>query len=83
MKDKHLLPDDESFAPIQPYTSEELRALYKVKSRSTWYRWLKPHRPVIGWPAGRYYNNKQVRLIFQLIDPPAPPEDDGKVLVKL
>jgi hypothetical protein len=83
MKDEKRINDDDSFAPIQPYTSEELRALYKVKSRSTWYRWLKKHRAAIGWPVGRYYNNKQVRILFQVIDPPGPQQDEEKVVVKL
>jgi hypothetical protein len=83
MKNEKLSNEEEYVVPIIPYTSAELRALYRVKSRSTWTRWLKKHRAAIGWPIGRYYNNKQVRIMFQILDPPNPQQDEEKVIVKL
>jgi hypothetical protein len=80
MKDKNQLQDDE-FAPVKAYTSEELRALYQV-ARSTWYRWMRKHRPKVGKPEGRYYSNKQVRIIFGILDPPSK-QEEGKVLVRI
>jgi hypothetical protein len=56
-------------APIRAYTTGELIELYDIK-RHTWYRWMKKHAHVVGPKEGRVYTPKQVRIIFEQIDPP-------------
>jgi hypothetical protein len=43
--------------------------MYNV-SKKTMTRWLKPHLPKIGQREGRYYNVKQVQIIFDLFGLP-------------
>ncbi|MBL6445026.1 hypothetical protein JMN32_01815 [Fulvivirga sp. 29W222] len=48
----------------------ELSAAYDV-SRKTFYSWLKPFQHLIGKRSGRYYNPRQIQIIFdKLGDPP-------------
>lgn len=56
---------------IHPMTLKELAAVYGV-SRTTMYRWLKPHRDKIGYkkPGMRFYTATQVAAIFKVLDPP-------------
>lgn len=54
---------------IRPYSKKELTAMYNV-SNKTMTRWLKPHLATIGTREGRYYNVKQVLLIFDLFGLP-------------
>jgi hypothetical protein len=58
----------------RPYSITELASLYNM-TRKTMNKWLKPHMPVIGERVGRFYNVKQVLLIFELIDLPGKVED--------
>lgn len=55
---------------IRPYSKKELTILYGVSSK-TMTRWLKPHQAAIGQREGRYYNVRQVQLIFDLLGIPA------------
>ncbi len=43
--------------------------MYKV-SQKTMTRWLKPHKEKIGKRQGRYYNVKQVEIIFDTLGLP-------------
>ncbi len=56
---------------IRPMTLKELAAIYGV-SRSTMYRWIKPHRQEIGErkPGMHVYTARQVLTIFRILDPP-------------
>jgi phage antirepressor YoqD-like protein len=53
----------------RPYSITELASLYKM-TRKTMNKWLMPHAHLIGKRVGRFYNVKQVLLIFELIDLP-------------
>lgn len=54
---------------VRPYSKKELTAMYNV-SKKTMTRWLKPHLPTIGKREGRYYNVKQIQIIFDLLGLP-------------
>lgn len=56
---------------IRPYSKKELSHLYNV-SPKTLTRWLKPHLSQVGNREGRYYNMKQVHIIFELFGSPGP-----------
>ena len=51
---------------IRAYSKKELTFMYNV-SMKTFTRWLRPHLTEIGAREGRYYNVKQVQLIFNLL----------------
>lgn len=61
------LPDQTNH--IKPYSKKELTAMYNV-SKKTMTRWLKPHLSKIGKREGRYYNVKQILIIFDLLGLP-------------
>jgi hypothetical protein len=69
MSDVKHFADEERNAPIRAYTSVELQQLYRIP-RHTWYRWMKKHAEAIGPREGHFYTMKQVRIIFELLDPP-------------
>lgn len=54
---------------IRPYSKKELTAMYNV-SKKTLTRWLKPHLAKIGTREGRYYNVRQIQIIFDLLGLP-------------
>jgi uncharacterized protein YjcR len=54
---------------VQPYTMTELASLYGI-SPKTLKTWLEPHEHLIGERRGRYYNIKQVRIIFDCLGLP-------------
>lgn len=54
---------------IRPYSKKELTAMYHV-SKKTMTRWLQPHLSTIGKREGRFYNVKQVQIIFDLLGLP-------------
>lgn len=54
---------------IRPYSKKELTTMYAV-SQKTMTRWLKPHLSKIGQREGRYYNVKQVKIIFDILGLP-------------
>lgn len=54
---------------IRPYSKKELRLMYQV-SEKTMTRWLRPHLEKIGPREGRYYNVRQVTVIFQVFGLP-------------
>jgi len=54
--------------PIKPYGVKELSILYGV-SRSTMRKHIKMIKG-LGDRVGHYWNNKQVRKIFEHLDPP-------------
>ena len=54
---------------MQPYTMTELASLYGI-SPKTLKTWLEPHEHLIGERRGRYYNIKQVRIIFDCLGLP-------------
>lgn len=54
---------------IKPYSKKELTTMYAV-SKKTMTRWLKPHLAKIGKREGRYYNVKQVQIIFDQLGVP-------------
>lgn len=60
---------DETTTPVKPYTQFQLIEMYGV-SRNTFIAWIEPHLEQIGELRGRCYTKKQVRIIFELIDPP-------------
>lgn len=49
---------------VKPYSIGELAGIYEVCVR-TMNRWLKPHQDRIGQRQGRFYNVKQVLIIFE------------------
>lgn len=54
---------------VRAYKDWQLREMYGV-SYKTWKRWLAPFSKEIGKVNGRLYTPKQVRIIFELLDPP-------------
>jgi transposase len=54
---------------IRPYSKKELTSMYAV-SKKTMTRWLKPHLIKIGQREGRYYNVKQIQIIFEILGLP-------------
>ncbi|HEX2606686.1 MAG TPA: hypothetical protein VHK91_04870 [Flavisolibacter sp.] len=54
---------------IKTYTISELAIFYGI-SNKTMSRWLKNHASRIGPRIGRYYNVRQIELIFELLGPP-------------
>lgn len=54
---------DSTKIEIKPYSKQELADLYQVSVRSI-DTWLIPFKKDIGARAGRYYNPKQIRIIF-------------------
>lgn len=56
---------------IKPYSKKELSYLYNI-SQKTLTRWMKPHLAAVGSREGRYYNMKQVHIIFDLFGVPGP-----------
>ncbi len=55
--------------PVQPYSLKELSAMYGV-SKNTFKKWLQPFKEELGKRNGYYYNNKQVKLIFDKLGSP-------------
>ncbi|MEO6539950.1 MAG: hypothetical protein ABIN74_03120 [Ferruginibacter sp.] len=55
--------------PIKPYSLKELAAMYHV-TKKTFSKWLIPFEKEIGKRNGYYYNNNQVRIIFEKIGAP-------------
>jgi hypothetical protein len=49
---------------VKPYTAKELGKLYGV-SRRTIYLWLQPLKGEIGIAKGRYFNIRQVTMLFK------------------
>ena len=54
---------------IKPYSIGELAKLYDV-DRKTFRTWLKPIIKELGKREGRYYNIRQVKIIFKKLDFP-------------
>jgi hypothetical protein len=54
---------------IKPYSKQELADLYKIGVRSMT-TWLLPFEKIIGKRYGRYYNMKQVKVIFEKLGLP-------------
>ncbi len=52
-----------SVTEVKPYTPSEVAMIYGV-SLKTFNRWLRPHHTALGTREGRYYNARQVRIIF-------------------
>jgi hypothetical protein len=55
---------------LKPYSIGELAKLYDV-DRKTFRSWLKPIMKELGKRQGRYYNIKQMKIIFKQLDFPA------------
>lgn len=64
MKDKEL-----KSLPIKPYMPGELAKYYQV-SEKTFRCWLTAFPDKLGKRSGRYFNIKQVELIFQELGTP-------------
>lgn len=60
---------DNNYAPLQLYTMKELAALYGI-DRKTLYRWLKPHKALIGLKPRHRPNILQVKIVFRLFGRP-------------
>lgn len=54
---------------IKPYTNKDLAALYGVSPRII-SSWLKLHQFFIGPKTGRYFNSRQVKIIFDRLGYP-------------
>ncbi len=54
---------------IKPYSYRELAALYEISDRCL-KRWLMPFMIEIGEKKGRYFNLRQIRLIFEKLGMP-------------
>lgn len=54
---------------VKACTTKELAAMYGI-SPKTLRTWLLPHRTLIGEKRSKYYNARQVRVIFQCIGEP-------------
>lgn len=61
------LPDRANY--LRPYSKKELTVMYNI-SKKTMTRWLKPHLSKIGKREGRYYNVRQIQIIFDLFGLP-------------
>jgi hypothetical protein len=57
--------------PIKAYSLKELAGMYHV-SKKTLRKWLKPFENEIGVRNGYYYNNAQVKTIFEKVGHPKP-----------
>jgi hypothetical protein len=58
-----------SYAPSQPYTTDELAMLYGITAK-TFLKWLKPFQDEIGEKIGWYFNIRQVNIIFEKLGRP-------------
>jgi transposase len=54
---------------IKAYSMKEVANMYEVSGR-TMRRWLTPFRTEIGQRRGRYFNPKQIRIIFDKLGIP-------------
>lgn len=64
MKEQELKPIE-----VKPYMPGELAKLYQV-SEKTFRCWLAAFKDKLGKRSGRYFNIKQVELIFQELGTP-------------
>jgi hypothetical protein len=55
--------------PIKSYHKWELAVLYDVGVKQ-FDAWIEPHKDKIGEQIGKKYTPKQVRIIFECLDPP-------------
>ncbi|HBF89361.1 MAG TPA: hypothetical protein DDX39_12035 [Bacteroidales bacterium] len=58
------------YVKVKPYTLAELSRIYEIDKR-TFRAWMKPFADKIGKRGGRFYNVKQVRIIFRELGLPA------------
>lgn len=63
------LDSGEKKAFIRPSSIKELSIMYGI-DRKTMSRWLKPHLHKIGERVGRYYNIRQMEVIFDVLGTP-------------
>lgn len=56
---------------VKPYSIGELATMYGVSVR-TMHTWLKPIQSMLGDLVGRYYNLRQIRIIFDELGEPEP-----------
>jgi transposase len=61
--------DNEKTTAVKAYSQKEIIALYGV-SRKIFIKWLAPFTNDVGTLVGKIYTPKQVRIIFQKLDPP-------------
>ena len=69
LKDDRREPNNGRGIWVGPYTVKQLSKLYGIH-RSTFYRWIEPHKEAIGKKYGHYYTTWQVRTIFEKLDLP-------------
>ena len=55
---------------VQPLTQTELSILYNDVDPKTFKGWIEPILSKLGTKRGNYYSIRQVRLIFESLDPP-------------
>ena len=63
--------------PVRAYSLKELSAMYHV-NKKTLRKWLKPFEIYIGERTGYYYNNAQVKIIFEKLGDPQKSEEKRK-----
>ena len=54
---------------LKPYSKKELSAIYGI-SVKTLNKWVSPFKADVGVMRGRFYNVKQVKLIFEKLGLP-------------
>jgi hypothetical protein len=67
---------EESQNPLRTYSISELAQLYSITVKCM-NRWLAPHATAIGKREGRYYNIKQVAIIFNALGVPGDRFEEG------
>ena len=65
----HLEGNKRENVPVQPYSLKELSGMYGV-SKNTFKKWLEPFERDLKRRNGYYYNNNQVKLIFERLGSP-------------
>lgn len=64
-----FLNQNNAFIYVKPYSTAEMAKIYGV-SLKTFSKWLKPFEDEIGEKIGRFYNVRQVKIIFEKLDFP-------------